>query len=368
MNFVEQFWEKSWIEIKNQIYSKTESDVEKALKNIGSCNLEDFMALLSPKAQIFLEEMAKLSQITTLRRFGKTIQMFVPLYLSNECNNICTYCGFSLDNPVSRKTLTDDEIKKEVQILKNYGFDHVLLVTGESQKHVNVNYLENAIRLIRSDLSNISIEVQPLLQRDYERLKQSGLHAVLVYQETYGPNYKKYHLKGRKRDFEFRLDTPDRLGKAGMHKIGLGFLIGLDDWRTDAWFTGFHLDYLEKKYWKTKFSTSCPRLRPAEGCLEAEVKISEAELVQLICAYRILNENLEISLSTRESASFRNHLCKLGVTSMSAGSQTDPGGYASTDSALEQFSIHDTRTPSQVAASLKNQGYEAVWKDWDMVS
>jgi 2-iminoacetate synthase len=292
--------------------------------------------------------------------------MYIPLYLSNECQNICTYCGFSLDNKLKRLTLTESQILKEVEIIKSYGYDHILLVTGEANKTVSVDYFIKVLKLIQPYFSHVSMEVQPLDQADYELLMEHGLNTVLVYQETYHEeNYKFHHPKGKKSNFEYRLDTPDRLGRAGIYKIGLGVLIGLEDWRTDSFFTALHLDYLEKAYWKTKYSLSFPRLRPFSGGLEPKVNMTDKELVQLICAYRIYNEEVELSISTRESEKFRNHIIKLGITSISAGSKTDPGGYASGMRALEQFEISDERTPEAVAAMIRENGYEPVWKDWD---
>jgi 2-iminoacetate synthase len=367
MDFKEVFKKYDWEEVKEKIYSKKESDVITAL-NKPKRNLEDFMALVSPVAAPYLEQMAALSHQLTQKRFGKTVQMFVPMYLSNECQNICTYCGFSLDNTMRRVTLTDAQIIEEVKVIKSYGYDHILLVTGEANKAVGMDYFIKTLDLIRPHFSHISLEVQPLEQNDYEELISHGLNTVLVYQETYHEeNYKFHHPKGKKSNFEYRLDTPDRLGKAGVHKIGLGVLIGLEDWRTDSFFNALHLDYLEKKYWKTKYSVSFPRLRPYTGNLEPKVNMSDKELVQLICAYRIFNEEVELSMSTRESEKFRNNIVKLGITSISAGSKTDPGGYASEMKALEQFEISDERTPAQVAEMIKAQGYEAVWKDWDEV-
>ena len=324
------------------------------------------MALISPVAKDYLEEMAQLSSKLTKKRFGNTIQLYIPMYLSNECQNICTYCGFSFTNRIPRVTLTDEQILKEVEVIKSLGYDHVLLVTGEANTTVGVPYLENAIKLIKPHFSNISIEVQPLDQHEYERLLPGGLHSVLVYQETYHrEDYKKHHPRGKKSNFDYRLDTPDRLGKAGIHKIGLGVLIGLEDWRVDSFFCALHLDYLERTYWKTKYSISFPRLRPFSGGLEPKVDMSDKELVQLVCAYRIFNEEVELSLSTRESEKFRNNVIKLGFTSISAGSKTDPGGYAATENELEQFEISDERSPNEIAQMIKSQGYEPVWKDWD---
>jgi 2-iminoacetate synthase len=362
-NFKSIFEQHSWDKIQTKIYQTTSKEVEQALAKTKR-NLDDFLALISPAAQPYLEQMAQISHELTKKRFGKTIQMYAPLYLSNECQNICTYCGFSLDNKIKRKTLTDSEIKLEVGVLKKLGFDHVLLVTGEANYTVNINYFLNAIDQIKNAFSNISVEVQPLSQEEYERLHQAGVYSVLVYQETYHQEvYKKYHTKGKKSNFDFRLDTPDRIGKAGIHKIGLGVLLGLEDWRTDSFFNALHLDYLQKTYWRTKYSVSFPRLRPAEGIIEPNFIMDDKDLTQLICAYRLWNEDLEISISTRENEKFRNNSIPLGVTSMSAGSKTNPGGYVVDPQSLEQFEISDERTVNEMAQIISNKGYEPVWKD-----
>jgi len=345
----------------------TANDVQIAMDS-KQPTLNDFMALISPAAEPFLEEMAQKSHALTQQRFGKTIQMYAPLYLSNECQNICTYCGFSLDVKIPRKTLTDKEILAEVEVLKSYGYDHVLIVTGEANKTVGVDYIENAIRLIKPHFSHISIEVQPLEQNEYERLIETGLNTVLVYQETYNrDNYKKHHPKGKKSNFNYRLDTHDRLGRAGIHKMGVGVLIGLEDWRTDSFFAAAHLDYLEKKYWKANYSISFPRLRPCAGGVELKSVMTDKQLVQLICAYRIFNQEIELSMSTRESETFRNNVIKLGITSISADSKTDPGGYANPNTNLEQFEIHDKRSTSDFIQAIRAQGYEPIFKGWDQM-
>lgn len=365
MTFQNIFDTYDWATITKEIYAKTAVDVERALaKEVR--DLEDFKALISPAAVPYLEQMAKLSHERTVQRFGKTMQMFVPMYLSNECQNICTYCGFSLDNKIPRTTLRMKQIEREIQQIKKYEFDHILLVTGEANNTVGVPYFQEALKVIRPHFSNIAIEVQPLDQPEYETLIEEGVSSVLVYQETYHrAEYKKHHPKGKKSNFNYRLDTPDRLGKAGMKKIGLGVLIGLEDWRTDSFFTALHLQYLEKNYWQSKYSVSFPRLRPAEGLLDPKVPMNNRELVQLICAYRLLNDEIELSLSTREHPVFRNHAFKLGITSMSAGSKTNPGGYSVAQESLEQFETSDERPVSEIKAMLENAGYEVVWKDWD---
>jgi 2-iminoacetate synthase len=365
MSFREEFEKYNWEEVKESILAKDAKDVEAALHK-SKRTLEDFKALISPAAAKYLEPMAQLSQKLTQKRFGKTMHMYIPLYLSNECANICTYCGFSLGNKLRRRTLTEREIMREVEVIKQMGYKHVLLVTGEANQTVNVDYFKMVLDLIRPHFTQVSMEVQPLDQNDYEALIPLGLHSVLVYQETYHKEeYHKHHPKGKKANFNYRLDTPDRLGKAGIHKMGLGTLIGLEDWRTDSFFTALHVSYLEKTYWQSRYALSFPRLRPFSGGLEPKVTMSDRELVQLICAYRIFNEEVELSLSTRESEKFRDHCVQLGVTSVSAGSKTNPGGYAVEPESLEQFAISDERSPQAIAKMIKARGYEVVWKDWD---
>jgi 2-iminoacetate synthase len=364
-SFSDIFQTLNWDEVKESIYAKTSRDVEQALA-ADKRTLEDFKALISPAAAPYLEQMAAISQQLTLRRFGKVLQMYVPLYLSNECKNICTYCGFSYDNKLKRKTLSSMEIMREVAVIKDMGYHHILLVTGEDNEMVHVDYFKKVLELIRPHFAHISMEVQPLDLHEYQQLTPYGLNTVLVYQETYHrDDYKKHHPKGKKSNFQYRLETPDRLGQAGIHKIGLGVLIGLEDWRTDCFFTAQHLNYLEKRYWQTKYSLSFPRLRPFSGGLEPKVEMSDRELVQLICAYRIFNEEVELSMSTRESQNFRNNMIKMGITSISAGSKTNPGGYAVEPASLKQFEINDERSPQQIAEMIRSQGYEPVWKDWD---
>jgi 2-iminoacetate synthase len=365
--FTEHLQHFSWEEIRSSIYSKTVTDVEHALHN-SKRTLEDFKALISPAAATYLEQMAEMSQALTQKRFGKTIQLFAPLYVSNECNNICTYCGFSLDNTIKRKTLSENELLQEAEMLKQQGFNHLLLVSGEANHTVHLHYFLEAVELLKHKFANISIEVQPLETGEYEALQAAGVYSVLVYQETYHREiYKKYHPKGKKSNFQYRLETPDRIGLAGIHKIGLGVLLGLEDWRTDSFFCALHLEYLQKQYWQSNYSISFPRMRPAEGIIEPNVIVKDRELLQLICAYRLLNENIELSISTRESEKFRDHVISLGATSMSAGSKTNPGGYSAEPGSLKQFEISDERVAGEFAAVIESRGYEAVWKNWDRV-
>ncbi len=363
--FSELIKKYSWAEVHGAIYAKTSHDVEVALSK-KKCNLDDLMALLSPAAEAYLEQFATKSHNLTIQRFGKTMQLFAPIYLSNECMNVCTYCGFSFGNKIPRKTLSEAEMKTEFEFLKAEKFEHVLLVTGEDAVHANPQYINHSIDIARKYFADVSIEVQPLGEVEYVMFKESGCDAVLVYQETYNPEvYKSYHLKGKKANYANRLDTPDRIGKAGMNKIGLGILLGLSDWRTDAFFLALHLNYLEKTYWQTRYSISFPRLRPAEGVKSVDHPVSDKQFVQLLCALRIFDHEVEMSLSTREPEYMRNHLINIGVTSMSAGSKTNPGGYSASPETLEQFEISDDRTPEQILKLIEEQGYEPVWKNWD---
>ena len=368
MSFLATWRSHDFQEVGAAIRAKTPADVMTALVRVRAgrgLGLENLQALLSPAALPFLEEMARLSHRLTVERFGRTMQMYAPMYLSNVCANVCTYCGFSAQNRIPRKVLNDAEILADAQVLAAHGFEHVLLVTGESGR-VGRAYFENALRLLRGRFASLSMEVQPLDEADYAALVAAGLSAVLVYQETYDAGvYPKHHQSGPKTDIIYRLETPERLGRAGVKKIGLGALFGLSDWRADAWFTGLHLRYLEKHFWRSRYSISFPRLRPHEGVATDVTPFAERELVQAACAFRLFNQEVELSLSTRESAAFRDRAYRLGFTSMSAGSRTNPGGYASAPESLEQFSIDDERSPAEVAAFLRTQGYEPVWKDWD---
>ncbi|MBK5145780.1 2-iminoacetate synthase ThiH [Budviciaceae bacterium BWR-B9] len=355
-----------WDDISLSLYSKTSKDVERALRN-QQPTLRDFMALISPAALPYLEEMAQRAQSLTRQRFGNTISFYAPLYLSNLCANDCSYCGFSMSNRIKRKTLDEHEIALECQALNAMGYKHLLLVTGEHQGKVGMDYFRQHLPAIRQRFSSLMMEVQPLKTEEYAELKTLGLDAVMVYQETYhSSTYQQHHLRGNKQDFFWRLATPERLGDAGIDKIGLGTLIGLSaDWRTDSYYLAEHLNFLQKRYWQSRYSISFPRLRPCTGGTEPASLMDDAQLVQLICAFRLFAPEVELSLSTRESPHFRDHVVPLAINSVSAGSKTQPGGYADNKPELEQFSPHDNRSPQQVANALIAKGLQPIWKDWD---
>lgn len=261
MSFYDRFQQLDWDDISMSIYAKTAQDVERALAK-PKRDLEDFKALISPAAEPYLEQMAKLSYSLTRKRFGNTMSLYIPLYLSNLCANACTYCGFSMENRIKRRTLNRDEVEAEIDAIKRMKFDSVLLVTGEHETKVGMKYFREMVPIIKQRFNYLAMEVQPLDQDEYAELKTLGLDAVMVYQETYHPKtYAQHHLRGNKMDFRYRLETPDRLAKAGIDKIGIGALIGLEEWRTDCFFAAAHLDYLERTYWQSRYSISFPRLR-----------------------------------------------------------------------------------------------------------
>ncbi|MCP9612023.1 2-iminoacetate synthase ThiH [Coprobacter tertius] len=367
--FSEELEKISWEETTRDIYAKTASDVEFALSKQRLLDIEDFKALISPAAIPYLETMAQLSRKYTLERFGKTISMFVPLYITNSCTNFCIYCGFNHNNPMQRVILNEEEIVNEYKAIKKLApFENLLIVTGENPAKAGVPYIKRALELAKPYFSNLQIEVMPLKAEEYEELTHSGLNGVICFQETYNKsNYNIYHPKGMKSKFEWRVNGFDRMGQAGVHKIGMGVLIGLEDWRTDITMMAYHLRYLQKHYWKTKYSVNFPRMRPSEGHFKPNVIMSDKELAQVTFAMRIFDHDVDISYSTRENAEFRNHMATLGVTTMSAESKTEPGGYFTYPQALEQFHVSDERTAVQVEKDLKALGREPVWKDWDEV-
>lgn len=364
--FYDVLQQYDWKATTEAIATKTDADVRYALGK-ERLSIDDFMALISPAATPYLEQMARLSQKYTQERFGKTVSLYIPMYVSNACTNHCVYCGFNHNNPLERVTLTLEQVKAECEAIRRLGpFENLLIVSGEFPALNGPDYLEKVLKVARPYFNNLTIEVMPLKERDYYRLTKSGLNGVVCFQETYNEKaYKKYHPKGMKSIFEWRVNGFDRMGLAGVHKIGMGVLIGLEDWRTDVTMMARHLQYLRKTYWKTRYSINFPRMCPAEGGYEPNVVMTDKELAQLTFAFRIFDHDVDISYSTREKPAFRRNMMKLGVTSMSAGSKTEPGGYCSTPDALEQFEVSDDRTPHEVVKEIRSLGYEAVWKDWD---
>jgi 2-iminoacetate synthase len=355
----------SFAQLTEQLESCTGEDVQRSLR-ADHLNISDLAALLSPAADTSLESMAKRSAEITARRFGKTTQIYAPLYLSSFCTNRCSYCGFSADNKIERRLLSLDEAESEAMLLHERGFNHILLVSGEAPAKLGASYLEELVLRLRDRFAAISIEVQPLSTEEYTRLFNAGITAVAIYQETYDRGtYNKVHLSGQKCDYNFRLDTPARAASSGMREVGIGTLLGLADWRAEGLALGMHLAWLRKHFWKTGLTISFPRLRPAAGEFQPLSNVSERDLSHLIFALRIFDPDVGIILSTREEARYRNGMIGLGPTRYSAGSCTAPGGYSNPEITGEQFSIGDHRPINEVCAAIKQKGYDPVRKDWD---
>lgn len=360
-----------WNETIGLVENATDADVRrvlaKARRNAKQLTPEEFAILISDAALPYLDEMAAMSRAFTAERYGKTVSLYIPMYVSNHCTNKCVYCGFNHDNAFSRTTLTLDEITRECEAIRELGpFENILIVSGEYPSKTGVDYLEKVLHTIRPFFHNMTIEVQPMRAADYYRLSLSGLNGVICFQETYHREaYKQYHPQGMKSHFDWRLNGYDRMGEAGLHKIGLGALLGLEDWRGDAVMLARHLRYLQKKYWRSRYSVAFPRMRPSESGFQPVSIIDDRHLALLTFAFRIFDHDVEISYSTREAPEYRDAMLTLGVNSMSAGSKTDPGGYAVSPDSLEQFEVCDDRTPAEVAEAIRRQGYEPVWKDWD---
>jgi 2-iminoacetate synthase len=343
----------------------TPADVERALR-AGRPSLSDFAALLSAPAAGRLEDLARRASLVTRARFGATVRLFSPLYLSNECVSTCTYCGFSAGNDIARRTLTLDEVHAEAAELHRRGFRHILLVAGEHARIVSKGYLEECVRTVAPLFAQVSVEVQVWDTDTYRRLVSAGCDGVVVYQEAYDQGtYSGVHLKGKKRNYAWRLAAPDRAAEAGMRRLGIGALLGLHpDWRSEAIAVAAHASALIRRWWRCEVAVALPRLRPAAGGYEPEDPVDDASFAQLLCALRIALPDVGITMSTREPAALRDGLVRLGVTSMSAGSHTEPGGYAEASGAEPQFEISDTRSPAEVAAALRAGGFDPVWKDW----
>jgi 2-iminoacetate synthase len=331
--------------------------------------LFDFAVLLSPAAGERLEDLARASRQLTLARFGRTMHMYAPVYLSNECLTTCGYCGFAKDLPVVRKTLGEGEALREARHLRGEGYRSILLLTGEHQRLTGVEFLERHLRTLRGVVPSLAIEVQVWSEEDYRGLGDAGCEAVVIYQETYHPGrYAEVHLAGRKRDYRWRLLGPERAARAGMRRVGIGALLGLnDDWRFEALATAAHARFLTKHYWRSQVTVSVPRIRPSASGFQPRVEVSDRELTQLVCALRLLLPDAGLVLSSREAPEVRDGLHRIGITHTSAGSHTEPGGYEHPGEAEEQFEVADLRSPAEVAASLRSMGYEPVWEDPSLV-
>ena len=393
MSFVKEF---NTLPLRDLVRRSQSASAEAARESLGrsSLTLADFAHLISPAAAGLLEPMSRKSQRMTQQRFGKVMRLFAPLYLSNECINNCQYCGFSRDNPILRVTLSPAEVQREARALLEQGFRNILLVAGEHPKFVSDTYLAECVGLLHADVPSLSLEVGPMETEDYLPLARAGAEGLVVYQETYDRAiYADMHTAGPKRNFDWRLETPERAYAAGFRRLGIGALYGLGDWRLEALSVAAHAAYLLRNCWKAQLTISLPRLRPCAGEFQPLTHLSDREMVQLVCAFRLMFPDVGLVLSTRESPRLRNGLIPLGITLLSAGSHTEPGGYTgagqeklhhtergrirelgASDRATKdqtplhatgQFQIADERPAHEVADLIRQLGYEPVWKDWD---
>ena len=392
MSFVSEF---NSLQLDALVKRSLNASTDAVRNALGSSqpSLADFANLISPAALELLENLGRRSQQLTLQRFGKVIRLFAPLYLSNECINNCKYCGFSRDNPILRVTLSIEELLREARALMEQGFRNILLVSGEHPKFVSSGYLAQCVEALHKEVPSISLEVGPMETEDYRPLVLAGADGLVVYQETYERGiYTEMHTAGPKRNFDWRLETAERAYAAGFRRLGIGALFGLGDWRREALAVAAHADYLLRNCWKAQLTISLPRLRPCAGVFQPLSQMTDRELVQLVCAFRIMFPDAGLVLSTREPEKLRNGLIPLGITLMSAGSHTEPGGYTGAGReklhhtergrivelgasewaaagndihATEQFNIADERSPEEVALLIRQLGYEPVWKDWD---
>jgi 2-iminoacetate synthase len=365
LNRLKMFEIPSFQDLRQYFTGCGSQEVCRALQNEHP-GIIDLAALLSPAAAEQLPALAARSAEISTMRFGNTIQIYAPLYLSNFCINRCAYCGFSADNKISRRVLTLAEAENEALILHKREIQHILLVAGEAPARLGVDYLAELAYRLRDKFASITIEIQPLETEEYQQLFDAGITGVAVYQETYDrPTYDEVHLSGRKCDFDYRLKVPAKAAAAGMREVGIGSLLGLADWRLEGLALGLHLAWLRKHYWQTALTVSFPRLCYAEGGFKARVEVTEHDLSQLIFALRIFDHDVGLLLSTREEARYRNGMIGLGPTRYSAGSSTVPGGYAKPELEGEQFSVGDRRTVNEVCLDIRERGFDPVRKDWD---
>lgn len=328
----------------------------------------EFLMLLSKKALKYLEPMAQRARKLTIQNFGKVIFLYTPMYLANYCVNQCVYCGFNITNKITRRKLTLEEVEKEAQVISSTGLRHILILTGESRLKSPVEYIRQCVEVLKKYFRSISIEIYPLGQMEYAELIEAGVDGLTIYQEVYNEEvYEKLHIKGPKRNYMYRLEAPERACRASMRSVNIGALLGFDDWRKEAFFTGIHADYLQSRYPDTEISISLPRIRPHCGSFKPAYAVEDSDLVQIMLAQRLFMPRAGITVSTREGQGFRDNLIGLGVTKMSAGSSTEVGGHTLEDKSEGQFDINDRRGVEEIKQMIYKKGYQPVLKDWQAI-
>jgi len=367
MSFYEEYLKYKDFDFDSFFNEITDIDVLRAI-NKDKLSEIDYLTLLSPKGQNHLEEMAQRAHNLTKQHFGKTIILYTPMYLANYCVNRCSYCGFNIDNNICRKKLSLEEIELEAKAISETGLRHILLLTGESKKDTPVEYIIDAVGVIKKYFDSISIEIYPLTEEEYKKVIDAGVDGLTIYQEVYDEEiYDKVHLAGPKKNYMFRLDAPERACKGKVRTVNIGALLGLDEWKKEAFITGIHGKYLQDKYSDVDVSISLPRIRPHIGVFDDVYPVNDKEIVQIIMATRIFLPRIGITISTREEEEFRNNIMPLGVTKMSAGVSTEVGGHSSNDKTESQFEISDKRSVKEIREAIISRGYQPVFKDWMII-
>lgn len=367
MSFYDLYRPDASASLRQAFAAVSAQDVERALAR-ESRGSGDFLALLSPVAERFLEPMAAAAHEITLRHFGKTIRLYAPLYLSDHCDNQCAYCSFNARNRFVRRKLTLEDVDREAGFVSAAGIRHILILTGESRRESPVRYIRACVQVLKRHFQSISIEIYPLTGQEYREVIDAGVDGLTIYQETYDEAiYQVNHPAGPKSDYRFRLDAPERGARSGMRQVNIGALLGLAGWRNDAFHVGLHACYLQERYPDVEIGVSVPRLRPSVGNEQQECHVNDRNLVQMILALRLYLPRADISLSTRECPALRDNLIPLGITRMSAGSVTGVGGYTcrtDSDGQVPQFEIVDRRNVSEIVAAIRSKGYAPVFQDW----
>ncbi|MEZ0575628.1 2-iminoacetate synthase ThiH [Halodesulfovibrio aestuarii] len=365
MGFSEILSQYDSLDMATYLAAVTPADVERVLAKHSLTPL-DYLTLLSPAAEGMLEAMAQKANGISMRHFGKTIQLFTPLYLANFCTNQCVYCGFNTANRIPRSQLSADEVRKEGEAIAATGLKHLLILTGDAPSKSTVEYIGDCAKILGEYFPSVSIEVYALTQDEYAYLETCGVDGLTLFQETYNKTlYKELHPKGPKRNYDFRLDAPERGCQAGFRSVTIGALLGLEAvWQRDAFFTGLHAGYLQDNYPGTSIAISPPRMRPHVGSYEPASIVTDRNLVQYVLALRIFLHNVGITVSTRESASLRDNMMPLGVTKMSAGVTTAVGGHTAEDNGTAQFDISDPRSVEEMCRAIESKGFQPVFKDW----
>ncbi len=367
MSFYDLLMQQRYPDMNGFLFSVSQENVEQILSR-EHLSTTDFISLLSSAAGQCLEAMAQKAVGLTRQHFGRTIQLYTPLYLSDHCENRCVYCSFSAGHSFTRRKLSLEEVEREAACIALTGLRHILILTGESRKESPVGYIADCARILKRYFHSIAVEIYPLTTNGYENLLEAGVDGLTIYQETYDETvYRDIHPVGPKRNYRFRLEAPERGGQSRMRQVNIGVLLGLTDWRKDVFALGLHARYLMDRYPEVELGVSVPRLRPHAGQYAGSCPVTDRELVQIILALRLFIPRLGISLSTREDACLRDNLLPLGITRLSAGSVTAVGGHtknAGAEDALPQFQIADHRKVEEMMAIIRGRGYNPILSDW----